>query len=249
MRTRPNILYNAMMHPLIPFACRGVVWYQGEANTRSVEAMQQYSESLQTWLKYLRKSWGKEDFHLMPVMLPGFGRVLNGGTSKDQDHPGAHTWAVFRQSQLNLHKMPGTGVANTIDLGDPKNIHPKDKLPIGHRLTQLALKMVHKKDVVPQGPMLKEIKIEKSSVTVHFLYSGAIKTIDGKAPTGFWLAGKDKEWFKADAEISGETVVLTAKGVAAPVAVRYAYAAMPKVNLVNGADLPAVPFRTDSWGP
>ena len=249
MRTRPNILYNAMMHPLIPFACRGIAWYQGEANTRNIESMLQYSETLQTWLKYLRSSWGKEDLQLMPVMLPRFGRVQKGGQSLELDHPDARSWAWFRQSQLNLLQMPGTAVANTIDLGDKKDIHPKDKKPIGHRLTQLALKNIHKKEVVPQGPTFKEINIKNSSVTVHFDYADSINTTDGAAPKGFWIAGADKKWFKADAKIVKDTVVLNSNEVKNPVAVRYAFAAFPEVNLINGAKLPALPFRTDKWKP
>ena len=249
MRTRPNILYNAMMHPLIPYACRGIAWYQGEANTRSLETMMQYKESLQTWLKYLRKSWNKEDLQLMPVMLPRFNRVHKGGASMSTDHPAARSWAYMRESMIGITEMPGTGIANTIDLGLLKNIHPKDKLPIGHRLTQLALKNVHSKDVLPQGPTYKALNIKGSSAVLTFEYGKGLKTKDGKAPTSFWIAGEDKKWFKAEAKINGETIELSSKEVNKPAAVRYAFVAFPEVNLVNAADLPALPFRTDKWAP
>ena len=249
MRTRPNILYNAMMHPLIPYACRGVAWYQGEANTRSLESMLQYKESLQTWTKYLRKSWGREDFHLMPVMLPRFFKVLGGGTTKDTDHPGARSWAYMRESMIGITELPNTGIANTIDLGVLKNIHPKDKLPIGQRLTQLALKNIHKMDVIPQGPTYKNLSLEGNKAVLNFDHAKGLKTNNGKAPSAFWLAGEDKKWFKATAIIKGEKIELNSKDVAKPVAVRYAFSAFPEVNLVNEANLPALPFRTDKWAP
>lgn len=249
MRTRPNILYNAMMHPLIPYACRGVAWYQGEANAGRLESMLQYKESLQTWLKYLRQSWGKEDFQLMPVMLPRFGRVIKGGSSKEADHPGALTWAYMRESMIGITEMPGTGIANTIDLGMIKNIHPKDKMPIGYRLTQIALKNVHGKDVLPQGPTYKTMNISGNKAVLSFEHSQGLKTKDGKAPSSFWIAGEDKKWSKATAKIVDDKIELSSSDVAKPVAVRYAFTAFPEVNLLNKADLPALPFRTDKWAP
>jgi sialate O-acetylesterase len=247
MRTRPNILYNAMMHPLIPYACRGVAWYQGEANARSVESMKQYKESLQTWLSYLRQVWGKDNFQFMPVMLPRFGRVLKGGSSKDAANPGAHSWAYMRESMIGITEIPGTGIANTIDLGDAKNIHPKDKLPIGYRLTQIALKNVHKRDVLSQGPALKKVAYEGAKVIISYENAKGLKTKDGKSPTAFWLAGDDRKWFKAEAKIVGSNVEVNSNEVLKPVAVRYAFAGFPQVNLLNAADLPALPFRTDKW--
>ena len=249
MRTRPNILYNAMMHPLIPYACRGVAWYQGEANAGRLDSMLQYKESLQTWLKYLRKSWNKEDFQLMPVMLPRFGRVIKGGASKDANHPAAHSWAYMRESMIAITELPGTGIANTIDLGMLKNIHPKDKLPIGHRLTQIALKNVHGKDVIPQGPTYKSLSFSGNKAILSFDHAQGLKTKDGKAPSSFWIAGDDKKWSKATAKIVGDKIELSSSEVAKPAAVRYAFAAFPEVNLLNKADLPALPFRTDKWAP
>lgn len=249
MRTRPNILYNAMMHPLIPYACRGIAWYQGEANTRSLETMLQYKESLQTWLKYLRQSWNREDFHLMPVMLPRFNKIHKGGASMETDHPAARSWAYMRESMIGITELPGTAIVNTIDLGMLKNIHPKDKLPIGYRMTQLALKNIHGMEVTPQGPAYKAMKIEGNKAVLTFEYSKGLQTKDGKAPSSFWIAGEDKKWFKADAKILDETIVLSAKEVSEPAAVRYAFSAFPEVNLLNEAKLPALPFRTDKWEP
>ena len=228
LRTRPNILYNAMMHPIIPFACRGIAWYQGEANGSNPKL---YAKSLPAWVKRLRKQWGKADLHCLVVMLPRF-------KSK--------SWAKFREAQMGVLMLPHTGVANTIDLGELKNIHPKDKEPIGKRLALLAARDVNKKDVIAEGPRFKNIKIRGATLTVSFDHAEGLKTSDGNPPTHFLLAGKDKKWRKGTAIIKGRTVVITAAGLDKPVSVRYAFAAFPEVNLVNGAGLPAHPFRSDS---
>jgi sialate O-acetylesterase len=249
MRTRPNIIYNAMMHPLIPFACRGLVWYQGEANTKNLESMHQYSHSLQTWVRYLRQVWNKEDFQIMPVMLPRFGRSLKGGASTDATHPAARSWAWFREAQLGLLDLPGTAIVNTIDLGEAKNIHPKDKLPIGQRLSLLALKNIHGKDIISQGPIFKKATFNANKVTICYEFNQGLKTTNGKAPSSFWIAGKDKLWHKATAKIVGSEIELSSPEVKQVLAVRYAFAAFPEVNLINNAHLPALPFRTDKWLP
>lgn len=110
-RQQPNVLYNAMLHPVIPYACRGMVWYQGEANAAKPA---DYAQSFPLWLERLRKEWGRADFHLLAVMLPGYGDKA---------------WPLFREVQMGILKVPHTSVANTIDLGDAKNIHPADKAP------------------------------------------------------------------------------------------------------------------------
>ena len=243
LRTRPNILYNAMLHPIAPFAVRGLVWYQGEANTRNYESMMQYGESLKTWTQRLRKQWGREDFHLLAVMLPRFGRCSKGGKSQDPNHPEAHTWAWMRDSQLRLLELPCTGVANTVDLGDAKNIHPKDKRPIGKRLALLAQRDVLKQDVVAQGPQIKEIVAEGAKLRVRFTDAEGLRTTDGKTPRSFWVAGDQGEWHPAEATIDGQEILLHAAAVPQPKRACYAFAAIPDVNLVNGAGLPALPFR------
>ncbi len=242
LRTRPNILYNAMMHPLAPTATRGLVWYQGEANASKPEL---YAKSLPAWVKRLRKQWSRDDLHFLAVMLPGFGRV--GGANRDVEYPDNLSWAWFREAQMKVLELPGAGVANTIDLGDVKNIHPRDKAPIGKRLALLAARDVNGRKVIAEGPRFKSIAISGSAVTVSFDNAEGLKTKDGKAPRQFWLAGKDQKWVKAVAEIKGQTVVVSADGLADPIAVRYAFAGFPKVNLVNRAGLPAYPFRTDTW--
>ena len=243
LRTRPNILYNAMLHPVAPFAARGLVWYQGEANASKPDL---YAKSLPAWVKRLRKQWDRDDFHFLAVMLPGYGRVFS-GNNKDVDYPDNFSWAWFREAQMTVLDLPNTGVANTIDLGDAKNIHPKDKAPIGQRLAMLAARDVNGQDVVGDGPRFKGMAVNGSTVTVTFENALGLKTKDGKPPAQFWLAGKDQKWVKAKAQIKSQTIVVANDAIKQPVAVRYAFAGFPKVNLVNGAGFPAYPFRTDTW--
>lgn len=234
LRKRPNILYNAMLHPVIPYACRGLVWYQGEANAGQPE---QYAVSLPAWVKRLRKGWGREDLHLLAVMLPGYG--------KDNGRPDANSWAWFREAQMKVLDLPHTGVVNTIDLGDEKNIHPSDKAPICKRLSLLAQQKVYGQAVAGQGPVLKQVSVKDGRMVVAFDSAAGLKTTDDAAPKGFWLAAKDGDWHPATAAIAGTTVVLQSGAVPEPAACRYAWCGKPALNLVSGAGLPAYPFRTD----
>ncbi len=236
LRQRPNLLYNAMLHPVIPYACRGMVWYQGEANANNPE---QYAETLPAWLERLREGWGRDDFRLLAVMLPGYG--------KDEGHPDSNSWAWFRDAQMKLLMRAGTGVANTIDLGDTKNIHPLDKEPICRRLALIARKKVYGEDIVAQGPRYVGYSSGGGTITVDFRYADGLKTTDGKAPRGFWIAGEDRVWHQAEATIVDEVVALKSEKVPHPQHCRYAFSGKPDVNLVNGEELPAYPFRTDDW--
>ena len=247
LRTRPNILYNKMMHPLIPYACRGIVWYQGEANTKGMEHMQQYGQTLPMWIERYRQEWGNDKLHFIPVMLPGFGRNFTKG--KSLDDVDAQTWAWMRDSQLKALTLENTSIANTIDLGDVKNIHPKDKAPIGERLALLARRDVLNEAILAEGPMFKAIEIKDKDVLINFSSAKGLKTKDGEEPKAFWICGDDKNWVQASAKIDGEKIVLSSDSVKKPKYVRYAFAAMPQVNLVNEAGLPACPFRTDEFQP
>lgn len=265
LRRQSNILYNAMMHPLAPYACRGLVWYQGERNTQSMfgmlkepwysrnSGMLKYGETLKQWVLRYRREWERDDLHFLVVMLPGYGKTLSGGptgdTSDTAESPVAHSWAWMRESQLKVLDLPHTSVANTIDLGDVKNIHPKDKLPVGQRLALLAASDALGMGVPAHGPTLKSVKQVGDRLVVHFDHAEGLTTKDGESPKGFWLADKSARWVKANAELKGETVQLSSPKLVKPLYVRYAFAGKPKVNLVNKADLPAYPFRTDRFQP
>ncbi len=258
LRRQSNILYNAMMAPLAPYACKGLVWYQGERNTQSIHGMLKdpwfsrnsgmlkYGDTLKKWIQRYRKEWNQADMEFLIVMLPGYGKVLNSKPGDTPENPDVHSWAWMRESQLKALELPSTAVANTIDLGDIKNIHPKDKLPIGQRLALLASP---EQNSNTQGPMVREVEPRNKSLIVHFNHATGLKTLDGDAPTGFWIADESGEWIQANARIKGQSIILKSDKLNKPIYVRYAFAAMPKVNLVNEANLPAYPFRSDRFNP
>ena len=236
VRKQPNIVYNAMLHPVIPYACRGIVWYQGEANAAQPEL---YAASLPAWIRELRKRWQRDDLHVLGVMLPGFGE------DKGVTDPGS--WAWFREAQGKGLAIPHAALINTIDLGDAKNIHPADKAPIIDRLARIARNDIYQDSIAARGPVFQKQKIDGPKVTITFDHADGLATKDGKPPVGFRLAGADRQWHPARAVIKGRSVEVQAEGVETPVACRYAFSNKPEVNLVNDAGLPAAPFRTDDW--
>ena len=261
LRRQPNVLYNAMMAPLAPFACQGFVWYQGERNTQSMEGMPKepwyarnsgslrYGEVLKQWITRYRKEWENDEMNFLIVMLPGYGKSLQKGPDQGPESPTAQSWAWMRESQLQALELPFTEVINTVDLGDVKNVHPKDKLPVGQRLALIAARDTLGKKVVAKGPVMETVVAQGDTLVVQFENAGGLTTKDGAAPSGFWLADKKAEWVPAVARLEGDKVVLTSPDLRKPLYIRYAFAGKPKVNLVNGAGLPAYPFRTDDFKP
>lgn len=262
LRRQPNILYNAIMKPLAPFASRGLIWYQGERNTRylsgmpevtkenwfhRVAGMKEYGTILSQWILRYRQEWQNDDMNFMIVMLPGYGKGTNDNPNIDPEDPTEKSWAWMRESQLQVLDLPNTAVANTIDLGDVKNIHPKDKLPVGQRLALLAAKNTLRLDVAAHGPINEKVEVKESELVVYFKNAEGLHTIDKKSPSGFWIADDSAVWKKAKAEIDGEKVILSSQEIEDPLYVRYAFAGKPKVNLVNQMGLPAYPFRTDTF--
>ena len=193
LRRQPNILYNAMMQPLAPFACRGLVWYQGERNTQSMLGMRKipwymrnsgmlkYGDTLKAWMQRYRQEWGQEKFEFLVVMLPGYAKNLK----TKAERPDTNSWAWMRESQLKAHELPHASVVNTIDLGDITNIHPTDKLPIGKRLALLAARDTLGQDVEAQGPLLNRVEVKGDRLVVHFDHGEGLKTNDGKDPNAF----------------------------------------------------------------
>ena len=255
LRRQTNILYNAMMHPLIPYACKGLVWYQGERNAKMMGSMEgklfheknsgmlKYGETLKHWVARYRRAWGNDEMQFQVVMLPGYAKGLDG----KEEHPNAISWAWMRESQLQALDLPHTSVVNTIDLGSVMDIHPKDKIPIGQRLALLAARDTLKQELVAEGPVMQEVVATAGRLTVKFDQN--LKTTNGEAPSAFWVADDSQEWVPALAEIQGESIVLLSSEVKDPLYVRYAFAGKPQVNLVNEEGLPTRPFRTDSFPP
>jgi sialate O-acetylesterase len=239
----PSCLFNGMIAPMIPYAIKGVIWYQGESNAGgSYEYRTLFSTLITDW----RQKWGEGDFPFLFVQLASYK---------------ANFWTVIRECQAKALALPNTGMAVAIDVGDPGPIiHPADKLDVGHRLALVAKHVAYGQDLVYSGPMYDSMKVEGSTIRLSFTQIGG-GLIIGSAPWvaadnkpvptdklyGFAIAGEDKKWFPADATIDGNTVVVSSPQVPQPVAVRYAWANAPKCNLYNKEGLPAAPFRTDDW--
>lgn len=261
LRRQPNILFNAMMKPIAPYTARGLVWYQGERNSQSMNGlvtnpwfknnsgMLKYKEALKVWIKRYRQEWNNDEMNFLVVMLPRYQTILDSSPTQDTEHPNAHSWAWMRESQLAAASLANVSVVNTIDLGHPTNIHPRDKLPIGQRLAKLAARDTLGQSIEAQGPVLTKTVISAQNITLHFEHADDLTTTNGEAPSEFWLANNSQEWVKAKANIINNTIVLTNSDINKPLYVRYAFTGYPKVNLINRAGLPAQPFRTDSFKP
>ena len=259
-----SFLYNGMIAPLVPYALRGVLWYQGEANA---DRATQYRQAFPLMITDWRARWQRGDFSFYWCQLANF--------QKRQALPVESNWAELRDAQTNTLRLPNTGEAILIDVGEEDDIHPKDKLDVGERLARIALaKDYGQNSVVWSGPTFEEMKAEPDGkVRIRFAHVDGGLVATPIAPTyqpastrpetrpnvrkspggqleGFAVCGEDRQWHWATAaNIDGDSVVLTCAEVPAPVAVRYAWANCPLCNLTNGAGLPAGPFRTDDFPP
>lgn len=234
---RPSGLYNAMIHPLIPFAIRGAIWYQGESNAGRAE---QYRKLFPAMIDSWRTSWKQGDFPFYFVQLANF---------KDpKPEPGDSDWAELREAQtMTLKKLSNTGMAVIIDIGQAKDIHPKNKQDVGKRLALIALANDYSKRVEYSGPMFNSWSAAGSKARIVFDHAAGLKTPDNAPLTGFALAGPDRLWHWAQAKIVAGRVEVWSDKVTQPVAVRYGWADNPSCNLYNSDGLPASPFRTDNW--
>ena len=234
---RQTQLYNGMIAPLIPFAFKGAIWYQGESNAGRAEL---YRTGFPLMIKNWRDDWKQGDFPFLFVQLAPFLKIEKGPTNPD--------WAWLREAQRQTAlTLPHTGMAVITDVGDEKDIHPKKKEPVGHRLALAALALAYDRKDEYSGPVFDKMTVEGTKAVLSFTHlGGGLMAKSGKL-TGFTIAGEDKVFHDADAEIHGETVVVSSSAVAKPVAVRFGWANYPVVNLWNKAGLPASPFRTDDF--
>lgn len=231
---QPTVNFNAMINPLVPYAIRGAIWYQGESIGGGPQGLMTYGHVMQTLVTTWRKLWGEGNFPLFEVQLPALKNVSNN--------------PLVREQQAKILSLPNTGMAVTIDIGDPANVHPKNKEPLGYRLELLALaKAYGDKNMEYSGPMYSSMKVEGGAIRVRFSHAGSLLAKDGPL-NWFQIAGADQKFVDADAKIEGDSVVVSSAQVPSPVAVRYAWDNYPNTaNLYNGMGLPAAPFRTDDW--
>ncbi len=246
---QPVVLFNGMIHPLIPFGIKGVIWYQGENNGQSTERAQEYAVLFPAMIADWRSRWGQGDFPFLYVQLTSY-----------QTKKSENDWPTLRDSQLRSLSVPNTAMAVTIDIGEQYDAHPKNKVDVGQRLALAARHLAYGEDIVYSGPIFQSMQIEDSKVFLTFDDVGGGLVIGAPPPIrvgqkslepadslqGFEVAGADGKFVSAQASIEGDTVVVEAPSIPEPVAVRYAWAAWPDPlpNLYNAEGLPASPFNT-----
>lgn len=231
----PTVLYNGMLHPLIPFAMKGVIWYQGEANA---DRAYQYRDLFPLMIRDWRTQWNK-DFPFYFVQLASF--------MQRTDQPEESAWAELREAQTQALNLENTGMAVTIDIGDANDIHPKNKQEVGRRLSLIALNQTYGKENAYSGPIYNHIQLRNNEIEVYFEHIDGQLVAQGGELKGFTIAGADHKFHPATARIVNDKVVVSSDKVPFPVAVRYGWANNPDCNLYNKAGLPASPFRTDDW--
>lgn len=252
-RPRCVTLHNGMIAPLVPFALRGAVWYQGESNAGSPADAAQYVAKNRAMLADWRRWFGDPELPFYFVQLASF--------MPPSDNPaGGDAWAYLREAQRHVLATPHTGMAVAIDVGEANDIHPKNKVDVGERLARWALANEYRRKVEPSGPLFREARAQGRELRIFFDHVGR-GLMAGKKhgrdaaeedPAGklqrFAVAGKDRKWYWAAARINGDTVVVSHPDVPEPVAVRYAFSTNPAgANLYNRDGLPASPFRSDDW--
>lgn len=238
---RPANIYNGVLYPTIGYGMRGVIWYQGESN---LGRHKDYKHLMTILIETMREQWGQGDFPFYWVQLADFW--------KENDQIEDSPWAYLRESQTALlDTLPGnTGQAVIIDIGEGRDIHPRNKQFVANRLARHALAKDYGYPIHAESPRFKDMKIEGNTVTLTFdhVSDGGLYAFDTEELRGFAIAGEDKQFVWAKAEILGKTQVkVWADGVENPAAVRYAWAYNPVCNLYDKNGLPATPFRTDEW--
>jgi sialate O-acetylesterase len=229
----PTSLYNGMINPLIPFSIRGAIWYQGESNTDKPELYKKlFPAMINNWRKAFR--CGEFPFYFVQIAPYDYGEQ-----TKSQ---------ILREAQLQTLSIQNTGMAVILDIGNPKNIHPANKMDVGRRLAVWALGKTYGKSVAYSGPLYRSMKKEKGKIVLSFQYATkglVVKNLDGK--NNFQIAGSDRQFKDADVVVKGNTLIVSRPDIRQPVAVRYAFTNTSEATLFNGEGLPASSFRTDDW--
>ncbi len=242
----PAVLYNGMIAPVAPMAISGVIWYQGESNAdraaqqRNLQAamISQYRKLLAAMIADWRKAFGQGDFPFYIVSLAAH--------QQHKDTPGDDAWAELRTAQdFVANAVTNSGLAVAIDVGDERDVHPKNKKEVGERLALVALAKYYGKNIPYSGPRFASAEKLPGALKLSFTHTDGGLVVKGDKLEEFSVCGEDGQWHWADARIEGDSVLVSSSGVPTPVAARYAWQANPKATLFNGAGLPAVPFSTD----
>ncbi len=235
---RPTSLYNGMVHPIVPYAIRGALWYQGESNHQDGMI---YHEKMKALINGWREVWGQGEFPFYFVQLAPF--------NYSNQEEGQFFLPQIWEAQTAALAIPNTGMAVTTDIGNPRDVHPRNKQDVGRRLALWALaKDYGRDDVTYSGPLYKSMTVEGNTIRLTFDYVGSgLTSRDNEPLTWFQIAGEDKEFVEANATIDGDTLVVSSDAIANPVSVRFGWHQSAEPNLINKEGLPASPFRTDAW--
>jgi sialate O-acetylesterase len=236
--SRPGNIFAGVVHPTLGYGIKGVIWYQGESNAGTAY---EYATLFPFLIEQWRKEWGQGDFPFYWVQLADF--------RAKQPQPGESAWAELRESQTKTLELPNTGQAVIIDLGEGRDIHPRNKYDVASRLVRWALVQDYGLDFPYRSPEYKTAAFNGTTVRITIdCFGSSLRAFDVTDVKGFAICGADKVWHWATAKIVGpDQVEVASEKVARPIAVRYAWADNPVCNLKNEAGLPAVPFRTDDW--
>jgi sialate O-acetylesterase len=238
--SRPGNIYNGVLKPTIGYGIRGAIWYQGETNAGRAY---QYRNLFPLMIKSWRDEWAQGDFPFYWVQLADY--------QPEKPEPGDSAWAELREAQtMTMDKLPNAGQAVIIDIGEGKDIHPRNKQDVGHRLARWALARDYGVQVAYHSPQYKSMERKENKIVLTFDHlGGGFRLFDVKEPRGFTIAGEDKKFYNAQAKLDEKTnqIEVWANEVSEPVAVRYAWADNPVCNVFSKEDLPLTPFRTDDW--
>jgi sialate O-acetylesterase len=229
---RPGTLFNAMIAPLTPFPIRGVIWYQGESNA-DPERASWYDRLFMTMIRDWREAWHQGDFPFLYVQIANW---------KTAD--GAQWWPLVRDNQRRTLALSNTAMAVTIDIGEPGNIHPKNKQDVGARLALAARALAYGEKIEYSGPLFRQATRDGVALRVWFDHLGTGLRVHGERALGFEISGADHKWHPAEARLDGDTVLVVNSAVPDPVAARYAWKDAPECNLFNAEGLPASPFTS-----
>ncbi|MCB0270502.1 MAG: 9-O-acetylesterase, partial [Calditrichaeota bacterium] len=235
LHKRPTVLFNAMVSPLTKFPVRGVIWYQGESNISQAFS---YRELFRRCITDWREKWDEPTLPFYFVQIANF--------YQPDPQPFESKWAELREAQQMELDLPNTGMAVTIDIGNPDDIHPKNKQEVGRRLALIALNKNYQQSVPYSGPLYRGNSVENGAIFIEFDFADGLRA-NGDSLTGFAISGSDKNFKGAKAAIADNRVKVWHPAIAEPVAVRYGWASDPDCNLINNSNLPASPFRTDDW--